>query len=226
PVVGNMGCVPPHPGFLEGLRSICSREDIVLIFDEVMTGFRLSVGGAQELYNIKPDLSTFGKIIGGGLPVGAYGGRKKIMDLVAPDGPTYQAGTLSGNPLAMAAGYETLKILEEEKDFYQRLEQKSALLASGIEDCIKQLGLPLTANRVGSMSTQFFTQTKVENYETAITSDTKRYAVYFRKMLEQGIYLPPSQFEAGFMSIAHSEDDIERTVAAFKVAIRETFAAL
>ncbi|MDH3252905.1 MAG: glutamate-1-semialdehyde 2,1-aminomutase, partial [Ignavibacteria bacterium] len=212
PVVGNMGCVPPDDGFLQGLRSLCSRDGILLIFDEVMTGFRLSQGGAQELYGISPDLTTLGKIIGGGLPVGAYGGKREIMEMVAPSGPMYQAGTLSGNPIAMAAGFKTLSLLVEDTTFYSRLERQSRLLADGMRDIIRELQLPLTQNRVGSMSTLFFTDTAVRDYQTALTADTKRFAVYFREMLEQGVYLAPSQFEAGFVSIAHSNEDVERTV--------------
>ncbi len=223
PVVGNMGCVPPAKGFLEGLRTACTQEKILLIFDEVMTGFRLAMGGAQELYDIKPDLSTFGKIIGGGLPVGAYGGKREIMQMVAPSGPMYQAGTLSGNPLAMTAGYETLAIILEQKDFYSQLETKSRQLADGIAENIRTLGVPVTVNQVGSMSTLFFAATEVRDYETAFTSDTKRFGVYFRAMLEQGIYLAPSQFEAGFVSIAHSADDIERTIRANCKALEQAF---
>jgi glutamate-1-semialdehyde 2,1-aminomutase len=224
PVVGNMGCVPPVKGFLEGLRQLCTQNGIVLIFDEVMTGFRVALGGAQQLYGIKPDLTTLGKIIGGGLPVGAYGGRREIMELVAPCGPMYQAGTLSGNPLAITAGYETLSILKNDPSFYQRLEQLSARLADGIGRNIKELGLPLTQNRVGPMSTLFFTDKTVVDYQMAAASDTKRFGQYFRKMLELGIYLAPSQFEAGFVSIAHTTEDIDRTVAANRDALRGAFA--
>ncbi len=223
PVVGNMGCVPPIPGFLESLRSLCNKEKIILIFDEVMTGFRLAMGGAQELYNIKPDLSTFGKIIGGGLPVGAFGGRKDIMQMVAPNGPMYQAGTLSGNPLAMTAGFETLSLIQEEKHFYLQLEEKCQRLAEGIALNVRDLGVPVTMNRVGSMSTLFFTSTEVRDYQTALSSDTKRFAAYFRAMLEQGIYLAPSQFEAGFVSNAHNDTDIEETVTANRKALEAAF---
>jgi glutamate-1-semialdehyde 2,1-aminomutase len=224
PVVGNMGCVPPARGFLQNLRELCTREGIVLIFDEVMTGFRVARGGAQELYGIKPDLTTLGKIIGGGLPVGAYGGSREIMKLVAPSGPMYQAGTLSGNPLAMTAGYETLSILMEDGEFYNRLERKSSLLAAGTGKNIEALHLPLTQNRVGSMSTLFFTPHAVTDYHSALQADTKRFAVYFREMLERGIYLAPSQFEAGFVSIAHTDEDIERTIQANKEALGVAFA--
>ena len=223
PVVGNMGCVPPNQGFLRGLRELCTREGIVFIFDEVMTGFRVARGGAQELYGIRPDLTTLGKIIGGGLPVGAYGGKKGMMELVAPSGPMYQAGTLSGNPLAMSAGYETLSILMEDHDFYNRLERKSSRLAAGIGKNIEDLQLPLTQNRVGSMSTLFFTSQPVTDYRSALQADTKRFAVYFREMLERGIYLAPSQFEAGFVSIAHTEEDIDKTIQANKEALKIAF---
>jgi len=223
PVVGNMGCVPPENGFLEGLRSLCTREGMLLIFDEVMTGFRVAPGGAQGLYGIRPDLTTLGKIIGGGLPVGAYGGRRDVMQMVAPSGPMYQAGTLSGNPLAMTAGYETLSILLEEHDFYSRLEAKSRRLAEGIQGTMTSLGLPLTQNRVGSMATLFFTPVRVRDYATALNADTNRFALYFRAMLERGIYLAPSQFEAGFVSIAHSEQDIDRTIEANREALRLAF---
>jgi glutamate-1-semialdehyde 2,1-aminomutase len=223
PVVGNMGCVPPVRGFHEGLRQLCTKHGIVLIFDEVMTGFRVALGGAQELYGIKPDLTTLGKIIGGGLPVGAYGGKREIMKLVAPSGPMYQAGTLSGNPLAMAAGFETLSILKSDPTFYQRLEKLSARLADGIARNIRELGLPLTQNRVGSMSTLFFTNKTVVDYQTALTADTKWFGSYFRKMLELGIYLAPSQFEAGFVSIVHTTEDIDKTIAANRDALRGAF---
>jgi glutamate-1-semialdehyde 2,1-aminomutase len=224
PVVGNMGCVPPEPGFLEGLREICTREGILLIFDEVMTGFRLAGGGAQELYNVTPDLTTLGKVIGGGLPVGAYGGRREIMELVAPSGPMYQAGTLSGNPLAMTAGLETLTMLNEDSSSYERLESASKQLAEGFEHNIRELGLPLTLNRVGSMMTLFFTPDRVTNYRGAAASDTEKFAAYFRSMLEQQMYFPPSQYEAAFVSIAHSEGDIARTVEANRNALRDLFA--
>jgi len=225
PVVGNMGCVPPQPGFLEGLRALCTKEGILLIFDEVMTGFRLARGGAQELFDIRPDLTTLGKIIGGGLPVGAYGGKREIMEMVAPSGPMYQAGTLSGNPLAMSAGCETLRILQEEKDFYVELEQKASRLAVGIRDAIKGLGLSLVQNRVGSMATLFFTDKPVTNYKSAAASDTARFGLYFREMLRQGIYMTPSQFEAGFVSIAHTDADIDRTLEANEEALRLAFAS-
>lgn len=223
PVVGNMGCVPPEPGFLRGLRALCDREKILLIFDEVMTGFRLARGGAQELYGILPDLTTLGKIIGGGLPVGAYGGKREIMELVAPSGPMYQAGTLSGNPLAMTAGMETLSILNSEKNFYVGLEQTSAQLEEGLLAVVKKRSLPVTINRVGSMMTLFFAPLRVRDYQTALKADTQRFGVYFREMLVRGIYLPPSQFEAAFVSAAHSESDIARTVSAHEAAVAKAF---
>ena len=223
PVVGNMGCVPPQPGFLEGLRALCTRKGIVLIFDEVMTGFRVARGGAQDLYGITPDLTTLGKIIGGGLPVGAYGGRKEIMQMVAPAGPMYQAGTLSGNPLAMAAGFETLSIIREDREFYRNLEVRSARLAAGIQKVIDDGSYPLIQNRVGSMFTTFFTTGPVTDYATAAVADRKKFASFFRAMLEKGIALAPSQFEAGFMSIAHTNDDIDRTVAAAKESLGLVF---
>jgi glutamate-1-semialdehyde 2,1-aminomutase len=218
PIVGNMGCIPPKPGFLQGLRELCTREKIVLIFDEVMTGFRVAVGGAQELYGIKPDLTTLGKIIGGGLPVGAYGGKKEIMEMVSPSGPMYQAGTLSGNPLAMAAGYEMLRTLSTQKSVYNNLEKLSASLEKGVKDCLQKLGLGYQFNRVGSMFTLFFTEQAVVDFDSAKTSDTQKFSLFFQKMLEGGIYLPPSQFEAGFISHAHSSDDIEATLTMFQRA--------
>jgi len=223
PVVGNMGCVPPGKGFLEGLRSICTKHDIVFIMDEVMTGFRVSLGGAQQLYGVKPDLTTLGKIIGGGLPVGAYGGKKEIMKLVAPSGPMYQAGTLSGNPLAMAAGIQMLKMLSAKRSVYTQLEAKSAKLENGLQAIIDKHNLPITQNRVGSMFTLFFTKEKVVDYETAKKSDTKQFALYFSSMLDQGIYLAPSQFEAAFMSTAHSDKDIELTISAAEKALLKVF---
>ena len=221
PIVGNMGCVPPVKGFLEGLRNLCTKNEIVLIFDEVMTGFRVAPGGAQQLYEINPDLTTLGKIIGGGLPVGAYGGKKEIMKMIAPSGPVYQAGTLSGNPLAMAAGLETLRILKDSPDIYGRLEELSSRLESGIKRIINQRGLPMVQNRVGSMFTLFFTGTNVVNYETAKSSDTKKFSKYFGAMLDRGIYLAPSQFEAAFISTAHSVSDIDKTIAAADDALSQ-----
>ncbi len=223
PVVGNMGCIPPQEGFLQSLRELCNEQRILLIFDEVMTGFRVARGGAQELYGVRPDLTTLGKIIGGGLPVGAYGGRKEIMELVAPAGPMYQAGTLSGNPLAMAAGIHMLKMLSDDPSIYVQLEEKSARLASGLQRLIEELELPLTQNRVGSMFTLFFTPHAVLNYDSAKRSDTSKFAAYFRSMLNRGIYLAPSQFEAAFISTAHSHRDIELTLEAAKQSLLEVF---
>ena len=214
PVVGNMGCVPPREGYLEFLRSITAQNGAVLILDEVMTGFRLSFGGAQQLYKIKPDLTTLGKIIGGGLPVGAYGGRAELMDMIAPLGPVYQAGTLSGNPLAMAAGIAMLRELKKRPGIYQQLEQRSAALVDGVLTAAKKKGVALTANRVGSMFTWFFQPGTVHDWDTAAKSDTQAFGKFHRAMLEQGIYLPPSQYEAMFMSAAHSDQDIQQTIAA------------
>jgi glutamate-1-semialdehyde 2,1-aminomutase len=214
PVGGNMGCVPAEKEFLQKLRDVCTNENILLIFDEVMTGFRLAKGGAQELYGITPDLTTFGKIIGGGLPVGAYGGREEIMKLIAPSGPVYQAGTLSGNPLAMTAGIETLKIIDETPDFYEKLEEKSKYLADGIADAVAKSNLNYTLNRVGSMLTLFFTDSKVVDFDTAKLSDTAKFTKYFNSMLESGVYLPPSQYEAWFVSAAHSQEDLDVTISA------------
>jgi glutamate-1-semialdehyde 2,1-aminomutase len=218
PVVGNMGCVPPARGYLEALRAITSRDQALLIFDEVMTGFRLAYGGAQELYAIQPDLTTLGKIIGGGLPVGAYGGASEIMDLVAPLGPVYQAGTLSGNPLAMAAGYATLSYLNEHHDVYSKLEKLAAEVVAGVASAAKDAGVVMCHNRVGSMFTWFFAPGPVTDWTSAAQSDTKAFGRFFRAMLENGIYLPPSQFEAAFMSAAHTERDVQQTIAAAKQA--------
>jgi glutamate-1-semialdehyde 2,1-aminomutase len=223
PVVGNMGCVPAADDYLVGLRLITERERSVLIFDEVMTGFRVAFGGAQELYNIRPDLTTMGKIIGGGLPVGAYGGPREIMDLVAPLGPMYQAGTLSGNPLAMAAGCAMLKQLRERKgEIYPRLEKLSGELVEGVAAAATEAGIRLCYNRVGSMFTWFFTPGPVRDWETASKSNTEAFGKFFRSMLDQGVYLPPSQYEAAFLGATHTEEDIQKTVAAAK----EAFAAV
>jgi glutamate-1-semialdehyde 2,1-aminomutase len=219
PVVGNMGCVPPAPLYLDTLREITLRNQSLLIFDEVMTGFRLAFGGAQERYGILPDLTTFGKIIGGGLPVGAYGGPAHIMDMVAPLGPVYQAGTLSGNPLAMAAGLATLRYLRSHKStIYTGLEMLSARLTEGVTAAARDAGVPLCCNRVGSMFTWFFTEGPVTNWTSAARCDTKAFARFFRAMLDNGVYLPPSQFEAAFLSAAHNEKDIHQTIAAAKQA--------
>jgi glutamate-1-semialdehyde 2,1-aminomutase len=219
PVVGNMGCVPANGGYLANLRTITQREKTLLIFDEVMTGFRVAYGGAQELYGITPDLTTLGKIIGGGLPVGAYGGTSEIMNLVAPLGPVYQAGTLSGNPLAMAAGIATLKQLQAKKaEIYPRLDAMSAKLVDGVMWAAKEAGVALTANRVGSMFTWFFGSETVTDWDSAAKSDTAAFGRFFRAVLEAGIYLPPSQYEAAFMSAAHTDEDIEKTLAAARGA--------
>ncbi|MGI8408908.1 MAG: glutamate-1-semialdehyde 2,1-aminomutase [Pyrinomonadaceae bacterium] len=220
PVAGNMGCVTAEKDFLQKLRDLCTSERILLVFDEVMTGFRLAKGGAQEIYGITPDLTTFGKIIGGGLPVGAYGGHGDIMKMIAPSGSVYQAGTLSGNPLAMAAGLETLKIIDENEGFYQKLEEKSCYLAETILKAIQEVDLDYTLNRAGSMFTLFFTGQKVVDFDTAKTSDTKKFARYFGAMLELGIYLPPSQFEACFVSMAHTEEDLKETDRAMRTALK------
>lgn len=222
PIGGNMGVVPPQPGFLEGLREITEKHGTLLIFDEVMTGFRVALGGAQELYGITPDLTTMGKVIGGGLPVGAYGGKREIMQQVAPAGPIYQAGTLSGNPLAMAAGLTTLQELSK-PGVYERLEKMSARLAEGLADNAKKLGIPHTLNRVGSMVCLFFTETPVINYETAKTSNLERFSAYFSYLLEEGIMIPPSQFEGMFVSLAHTDEDIERTIEASYKAMKKAF---
>lgn len=212
-VPGNMGVVLPAPGFLEGLRKLTNAHGSLLIFDEVITGFRLSEGGAQQIYGIDPDLTTLGKIIGGGLPVGAYGGREEIMNLLAPRGPVYQAGTLSGNPLAMAAGTAMLTILKKNPDIYVNLENKAARLEAGMKNNLLKHGIPGVINRIGSMMTLFFTEEqKVENFEQAMKSNTARYGSYFRKSLKNGIYLAPSQFECLFVSDAHTNDDIDRFI--------------
>ena len=220
PVVGNMGCVPPARGYLEALRAITSRDQALLIFDEVMTGFRLAFGGAQELYAIQPDLTTMGKIIGGGLPVGAYGGASEIMDLIAPLGPVYQAGTLSGNPLAMAAGYATLRYLREHKDVYSKLDKLAAEVVAGVAAAAKDAGVAMCHNRVGSMFTWFFAKGPVTDWTSAAKCDTEAFGRFFRAMIENGIYLPPSQFEAAFLGAAHTEQDVQQTIAAAK----QTFA--
>ena len=212
PVAGNMGVVPPQPGFLEGLRSITQREGAVLIFDEVMTGFRVHKGGAQTLYNIKPDLTTLGKVIGGGLPVGAYGGKKEIMQLVAPAGPMYQAGTLSGNPLAMSAGIATLNLIRDDECWMQ-LEQAAAKLEAGVSSAAKQAGIPIQQTRVGTMFTTFFSKIKPVNWNTVKVADQVQFGIFFQKMLANGVYLAPSQFEAGFLAILHTEAIIEETLA-------------
>lgn len=213
PVAGNMGVVPPQAGFLEGLRQVCDQEGCLLIFDEVITGFRVAWGGAQALYGVKPDLTCLGKIIGGGLPVGAYGGRRELLVQMAPTGPIYQAGTLSGNPVAVAAGRATLEALRQ-PGTYESLEEKGARLARELAQVAAQLKVPLTINRVGSMLTVFFTASPVTNLEQAKTADLDRFRRFFQGMLEAGVYLPPSQFEALFLSLAHRPEDLEYTVAA------------
>ncbi len=220
PIVGNMGVLPPKAGYLEKLRVICDKYGALLIFDEVMTGFRVAMGGAQERFGITPDLTTLGKVIGGGLPVGAYGGRRDIMENIAPAGPVYQAGTLSGNPLAMAAGIETLKLLKEEGT-YELLEKNSAMLCDGLKELAQKKGIPATFNRVGAMFSMFFTSAgDVCDYETAKTCDTQRFARYFEGLLENGVYIAPSQFEAGFMSLAHTKGDIAKTLEAMETALK------
>jgi glutamate-1-semialdehyde 2,1-aminomutase len=219
PVVGNMGCVPPLPGYLESMREITARYGALLIFDEVMTGFRVAYGGAQARYGIRPDLTTLGKVIGGGLPVGAYGGRRDIMSMVAPAGPIYQAGTLSGNPLAMAAGCAMLKQLRDRKgEIYPQLEKMSASLVEGVAAAAKDAGVALCYNRVGSMFTWFFQKGPVTDWDSASKSNTEAFGKFFRSMLDSGVYLPPSQYEAAFLGAAHTEDDVQRTVAAAKQA--------
>ncbi len=222
PVVGNMGCVPPQPGYLEALREITQRHGALLIFDEVMTGFRVALGGAQSLYQVTPDLTTMGKIIGGGLPVGAYGGRQDVMHKVAPLGPVYQAGTLSGNPLAVAAGLAALRELKASPDLYERLDRNAARLTSGIAQAAREANVPVTINRVGSMFTVFFGDAEVTDFASASRSDTSRFGAFFRGMLDEGVYLPCSQFEAAFLSAAHTEQDIDETIA----AAAKTFRAL
>jgi glutamate-1-semialdehyde 2,1-aminomutase len=219
PVAGNMGCVPPEPGFLEGLRQVCDKYGIILIFDEVMTGFRVAYGGAQQRFKIKPDLTCLGKVIGGGLPVGAFGGKRDIMERVAPVGPIYQAGTLSGNPLAMTAGIETLKLLAK-PGVYKTLEKLSADLESGLRDSAREAGVPMTFNRVGSMFTGFFTDQQVRDFASAKMSDTSRFGKYFLSMLENGVNLAPSQFEAAFLSLAHTKADIGKTVEAARKSLK------
>ncbi len=219
PVAGNMGLVPPGPGYLQELRDQTERDGALLIFDEVMTGFRLAYGGAQERYGVVPDLTVLGKIIGGGLPAAAYGGRAAIMDHISPVGPVYQAGTLSGNPLAMAAGIETLRLLREESP-YDRLESLSSRLADGLDRAATDAALPHVVQRVGSMLTLFFHDAPIHNYEDAKRSDTKRFGRFFWEMLARGVYLPCSQFEAAFVSIAHTEAEIDQTLAAAAEALK------
>jgi len=213
PVAGNMNCIPSAPGFLQGLRALCDQYGSVLIFDEVMTGFRVALGGAQALYGVKPDLTTLGKIIGGGMPVGAFGGRRAIMETLAPLGPIYQAGTLSGNPVAMAAGLATLELVSA-PDFHAQLAARTRRLCDGLVAAAREAGIPLTANSVGGMFGLFFTGETVTTYAQAVACDVERFKAFFHGMLAEGVYLAPSAFEAGFLSAAHSEEDIKATVAA------------
>ncbi len=221
PIAGNMGVIPADKEFLTELREICTRENIVLIFDEVMTGFRVAKGGAQEVLGITPDLSTFGKIIGGGLPVGAFGGKKEIMEKIAPSGPVYQAGTLSGNPLAMSAGYAALKYIKDNPGIYNILEEKSKYLEEGFKDNLKSLKKNYFMTRVGSMSCMFFTEDNVNDFNSAVKSDTTKYGKYFHQMLKRGIYLAPAQFEAVFVSTSHTKEDLDKTIKAHYEALKE-----
>lgn len=221
PVVGNMGCVLPNPGYLEFIREICTKEGITLIFDEVMTGFRLALGGAQERFNVIPDLTTMGKIIGGGMPVGAYGGKREIMEMVSPSGPMYQAGTLSGNPIAMSAGIEMLKHLKKHKELYKDLDEAGLELATGIRKSLTELEFDYTVNQLGSMYSLFFTKEKVVDYDTAKTCDTKSFGKYFNKMLERGIYLAPSQFESLFVSTKIESKLIKKVLKANHESLKE-----
>ena len=220
PIAGNMGLVPPADGFLQGLRALCDREGSVLIFDEVISGFRASTGGAQKVFGVRPDLTILGKIIGGGLPVGAYGGRAALMDLVAPSGPVYQAGTLSGNPLAMTAGLWSLEHLSAK--LYRQMARLTARLADGLADAAREAGVPLQVNAFGSLLTPFFTEQRVTDHRSALSADTHRYGAFHRAMLARGIYLPPSQFEAWFLSGAHTPRQVEATIR----AARQSFATL
>lgn len=226
PVVGNAGCIPPQPGYLEGLRSLTEREGALLIVDEVMTGFRVALGGAMELYGIDADLVTLGKIVGGGLPVGVFGGKRRFMDLLAPLGPVYQAGTLSGNPLAMAAGIATVGYLQKHaSEVYPRIEATAKAVAEGVAAEAEKAGVPLTLNRVGAMWTWFFTPGPVTNYDEAAQSDTAAFGRFHRAMLERGVWLPPAQFEAAFLGAAHGDAEVHATIEAAEVAfkvIRET----
>jgi len=221
PIAGNMGVIPANKNFLLELRELCSNENIVLVFDEVMSGFRVAQGGAAEIYNIQPDLTTFGKIIGGGLPVGAFGGRADIMEIVAPVGPVYQAGTLSGNPLAMNAGLAALTQIKNHPETYDLLEEKSDYLENGFKENLKKLNKNYSMNRIGSMSCMFLTEEKVVDFKSAMTSDAALYGKYFHSMLEKGIYLAPSQFEAVFVSTAHSTEDLDKTIEAHYYSLKE-----
>ena len=220
PVVGNMGCVPPEPGFLDAARDLCTEHGALLIFDEVMTGFRVAYGGAQERFGVTPDLTTMGKILGGGMPVGAYGGRADVMDSISPVGPVYQAGTLSGNPLAMACGLATLKVLKDSNP-YPDLEAKTTRLCEGLAAAAESAGLPHQIAQVGSMFTLFFNDERVTSMSVSGKNDTDRFAKYFWGMMERGVYLPCSQFEANFMSVAHTDEDIDATIAAAREVLAE-----
>ncbi|OWZ83591.1 glutamate-1-semialdehyde 2,1-aminomutase [Natranaerobius trueperi] len=222
PVAGNMGVVPPLEGYLAGLKEITEQYGALLIFDEVMTGFRVSYGGAQEYYGVTPDLTCLGKVIGGGMPVGAYGGKKEIMEKIAPDGPIYQAGTLSGNPIAMRAGYETLKVLKQ-AETYQKISKQSDKLANGLKDIKEKTNARVTINQVESMVGLYFTNEQVYNFETAANADNDMFAKFFREMLKAGIYLAPSQYEAMFVSLAHSDEDMENTLDAVETAFKKLF---
>lgn len=219
PIAGNMGVVQANEDFLVELRGICNEEGIVLIFDEVMSGFRVAAGGAQEILGIKPDLTTFGKIVGGGLPVGAFGGKREIMEMLSPAGPVYQAGTLSGNPLAMVAGYAALSYIKEHPEIYIQLEKSSMYLENGFKENLKAVGKNYAMNRVGSMMCMFFTEQPVDDFKSAVTSDTNLYGRYFHEMLKRGIYLAPAQFEALFISTAHSKEDLEKTIMAHRESL-------
>lgn len=223
PVAGNMGCVLPKEGFLKGLRSLCDEHGVVLIFDEVMTGFRLAKGGAQELFDVQADLCTYGKVIGGGMPVGAYGGKKELMDYVSPQGPVYQAGTLSGNPIAMAAGIAMLTLLNTDSEVYTRLNSKTTVIVAGLKQIVRELDLPITINHVGSMFSLFFNSEEVEDFEGAKACDLEKFKVFFHAMLEKGIYFPPSQFETCFVSDAVSNDEIDHLLQSSKEVLTEMF---
>ena len=223
PVVGNMGCVPPQEGFLQGLRKLCDQHEVLLIFDEVMTGFRLAAGGAQELYGVNPDLSTFGKVIGGGMPVGAYGGREDVMNEISPAGPVYQAGTLSGNPIAMAAGFAALNFLKNHSEIYDQLDQTTLRISDGIKNNLSELGLNYTLNQVGSMFSLFFTDQQVQDFEGAKSSDLDSFGIYFNLMLKKGIYLAPSQYESLFVSAAIGNAEVDKIIEANFESLKEMF---
>jgi len=221
PIAGNMGLIKSSDEFVKELRALCDQEKIVLIFDEVMTGFRLAAGGAQEVLGVKPDISTFGKIIGGGLPVGAFGGKKEIMEMIAPAGPVYQAGTLSGNPLAMSAGYAALNYIKENPDVYKTLEEKSAYLEEGLRNNLEEINKKFALNRCGSMMCLFFTEQEVNDFKSATTSDTVLYGKYFHEMLNNGIYFAPAQYEAFFISTAHTKEDLDKTIETVSASLKK-----